>query len=209
VSGKRVARRLAHGEHRAEKAAARLSLSRTVRRIGAVTEVADQPPLIAVSAATIVAGALLRRPALLRTGSRMLASHLVATAIKGVLKAEIDRSRPRRALQDGRHTVGSGRGDADPAFNSFPSGHTAGAVAVAEAVAGERPQAAGAARLAAGLVGAAQLPRGKHYLSDVAAGWIIGWASERIAAAAIGRIERWAAARRSPTPEEEAAAHPS
>ncbi len=48
--------------------------------LGTASEVADQPPLIGLSLATMAAGAALRRPRLLRAGVRMLASELVATA---------------------------------------------------------------------------------------------------------------------------------
>ena len=163
-----------------------------VRLAGKASEAADQPPLIALSAATILVGAVLRRPVVFRSGVRMLASHLVATGIKTALKNSIDRTRPSRALKDG-HRVGKGRGTGDTTLNSFPSGHTAGAVAVAQAVASESPAAAIPLQAAAVGVAALQPSRGQHYFSDVAAGAAIGWLSERLTDAALAAAEKgWA-----------------
>ncbi len=153
-----------------------------LRAAGKASELADQPPLIALSAATIVAGALLRHPAVLRTGARMLASHLIATGIKTVLKNGIDRTRPARAVEEGHH-IGKGDGADDSSLNSFPSGHTAGAVAVAQAVAAESTIAGLPLQAAAVGVAALQPSRGRHYVSDVVAGAAIGWASERLGSA--------------------------
>ncbi len=164
--------------------AARRDDGMLIRAAGAATEVADQPPLIALSAATILVGAVLRRPAVVRSGVRMLASHLIATGTKTLMKNAIDRTRPARALKEGHH-VGKGTGADDPSLNSFPSGHTAGAVAVAQAVATESPAAALPLQAAAIGVAALQPSRGKHYLSDVVAGAAIGWAAERVARAVL------------------------
>jgi membrane-associated phospholipid phosphatase len=102
---------------------------------------------------------------------------------------------------------GSGTKDTDR--NAFPSGHTAGAVAVAQAVAHEAPGAAGSLRLAAGAAGALQVPRGAHYLTDVIAGAAVGWLAERIAGVAMKRVEGVRTAVVQRRAEEEAAAHPS
>ncbi|GAA3707942.1 hypothetical protein GCM10022268_16620 [Sphingomonas cynarae] len=153
-----------------------------MRAAGKASELADQPPLIALSTATMVAGMVLRHPAVLRAGTRMLASHLIATGIKTVLKSGIDRTRPARAVKEG-HRIGKGDGADDSSLNSFPSGHTAGAVAVAQAVAHESTAAGLPLQAAAIGVAAMQPRRGKHYVSDVVAGAAIGWASERAAGA--------------------------
>ena len=163
-----------------------------VRIVGAASEAADQPPLIALCLATATAGAALRRPNLLRAGLRMLASEVVATGVKSVIKRHVNRTRPHKMLRDGRyslHTDGKGSKDEGP-WNSFPSGHTAGAVAVARAVTREYPAAMPAAGLAAILVALVQLPRGKHFASDVLAGAVIGWASEAMVNVAMRRATR-------------------
>jgi dimethylhistidine N-methyltransferase len=50
-----------------------------IAAVGKASEIADQPPLLALTAATALAGLVLRRPTLLRAGLRMLASEIVAT----------------------------------------------------------------------------------------------------------------------------------
>jgi membrane-associated phospholipid phosphatase len=153
-----------------------------VRALGAAGEIADQPPLIAIGVVTSVAGAAARNPRLLRAGLRMLASELVATGAKALIKHHIARTRPGTMRKQGRyalHVDGKGKKDDGP-WNSFPSGHTAGAVAVTRALAREYPAAAPA--LAAGATGVAlaQLPTGAHFPSDVAAGAALGLASEAL-----------------------------
>jgi len=196
-AAKAVAKQDVQGTHRATRS----HDGPVLRAAGKASELADQPPLIALSTATMVAGALLRHPAVLRAGTRMLASHLIATGIKTVLKNGIDRTRPARAVKDGHH-IGKGNGSGDTSLNSFPSGHTAGAVAVAQAVAHESTVAGLPLQAAAIGVAALQPSRGKHYVSDVVAGAAIGWASERVAGAllriagagASAALARWRAA---------------
>lgn len=163
-----------------------------LRVAGAASEAADQPPLIALCVATVAAGAVLRHPRLLRAGLRMLASEGVATGVKSVIKRHVNRTRPHKMLRDGRyslHTDGKGSKNEGP-WNSFPSGHTAGAVAVARAATREYAAAVPAAGLAATLVALVQLPRGRHFASDVLAGAVIGWASEAVVNAAMRRATR-------------------
>ena len=205
---KAAAKKLAAKEHQHTGAAAKLRNSGPVRVLEPVAKAADQPPLLALGAGTLALGAMLRNPALTRTGARMLASHLVATALKTVVKGAVDRTRPAVAERTG-HRLEQGSGTQDSELNAFPSGHTAGAVAVAEAVAHEAPAAALPVRALAGTAAALQLPRGAHYVSDVIAGAAIGWIGERIARAASDAVEKLAEDRTVRRAEEEAAAHPS
>lgn len=186
--GKRAAKKAAEADRKVTHQAARRDDGPVLRAAGKLTELADQPPLIALSAGTILVGLLSRRGPLARTGVRMLTGHLLATGVKTVLKSGIDRTRPARALEEGHH-LGKGDGADDPSLNSFPSGHTAGAVAVAEAIAAGHRRAAIPARLAAAGVAALQPSRGKHYVSDVLAGAVIGLAAERLARAILDRAE--------------------
>ncbi|MCP3734900.1 phosphatase PAP2 family protein [Sphingomonas sp. RP10(2022)] len=158
-----------------------------VRIAGFLGEAADQPQLIAASIGTIAIGLIGRRPDLVRGGARMLAAHLVATATKATIKHTIDRARPAKALADGKTQFHRGDSD-DHALNSFPSGHTAGAVAVARAASREIDGAAGPAALGVGAVAAIQPVAGNHYLSDVIVGGAIGWAAEALVDAVFDRI---------------------
>ncbi|TCD04793.1 phosphatase PAP2 family protein [Erythrobacteraceae bacterium CFH 75059] len=148
-----------------------------IRVLGTMSEVADQPPLIAICAATLAAGLATGRPKLARTGARMLAAHLLATGMKAVIKKSVDRTRPHLLVEENRYESGKGQRNEGP-YNSFPSGHTAGAVAVARAVAHEYPAAAPAAGALATAIALVQIPRCAHYVSDITAGAIIGWIAE-------------------------------
>lgn len=153
--------------------------SRTVRALGQASEAADQPPLIALSVATAIAGVLTRRPRLARTGLRMLASHLLATQAKSFVKHRVDRTRPFVMLGGDGYHARKGSSE-EKGENSFPSGHTAGAVAVARAVAAEYPGSRPLGYTAAAAAGAIQVPRGTHYVSDVIVGAAIGLAAEAL-----------------------------
>ena len=161
-----------------------------VRLLGAVSEIADQPPLIALSAGTMLVGLFTRNPRLAQAGGRALAAELVATAIKGAIKRRIDRTRPHVVLDGGAYTMEPGDSAAGE-ITSFPSGHTAGAVAVARAVARTYPDRAAAAYGAAAAAAVIQVPRAKHYPSDVAAGVVIGLAADWL----VARSERLLATR--------------
>lgn len=157
------------------------------RILAALAELGDQPPLIALSAGVLAAGLAGGDRKLVRTGLRMLAAHALATAIKGFVKDEVDRTRPGEALGDSRYKLEPGHSRAGK-MRSMPSGHSAGLAAVARAVAREYP-AAVPAGVAAAAIAAAQLPSGNHFASDVAVGVGIGVASEAALAALMGPPE--------------------
>ncbi|WP_367890212.1 phosphatase PAP2 family protein [Sphingomonas zeae] len=118
----------------------------------------------------------------------MLAAHTLATWAKSGIKAVINRRRPKDG-DDPRVRQGDSDRHED---NSFPSGHSAGAVAVGEAIARAYPDHAVAARSVALSVSAVQVPRGTHYAGDVLAGIAIGLIAERVSDAAIDLAVRWA-----------------
>ncbi|WP_116090776.1 phosphatase PAP2 family protein [Sphingomonas crusticola] len=163
-----------------------------VRAAGKASELADQPPLITICAITFAAGLILGNGRLARAGGRMLAAELLATEIKSAVKHRIDRTRPFVRANGGRYKAEKGHAHAS-ALNSFPSGHTAGAVAVARAYAREYPERAATAYGIAAATGAIQIPRGKHYPSDVLAGLAVGLVAEAgvyLAERLIGRIAK-------------------
>lgn len=148
-----------------------------VRAIGWVSELGDQPPMRAVSAATFALGAVTGSPRLMRAGIRMITAHTLATAAKDFVKQRVDRSRPNARSGTDGHNPSKGR-DTSKAETSFPSGHSAGAIAVAQAYAREFPEHKAAALAGAGAIALAQIPRCAHYPTDVGAGLAIGLASE-------------------------------
>ena len=160
-----------------------------VKATGFLAEVADQPQLIATSIGTLVIGLIARRPDLTRGGARMLAAHFAATMAKSAIKHSVDRTRPAPAIEKGRARFEPGNSE-DHEETSFPSGHTAGAVAVAGALAKDAPVVGATAYALAGGVAAMQLPRGKHYLLDTIAGAAVGFVAQRAASAAVRVAER-------------------
>ncbi|WP_294392463.1 phosphatase PAP2 family protein [uncultured Sphingomonas sp.] len=155
-----------------------------VQALAAIGKIGDQPPLLALSGAVMAAGLLRRDVKLARTGARMTLAHVLATAAKTVGKNNLDRTRPREHLEHGNYRMERGRSH-DPALRSFPSGHTAGAVALGRAVAREYPNHAVAAQAAAGAIGVLQVPRRAHFPTDVLAGAVIGLAAEALVAGAV------------------------
>lgn len=172
--------------------AAEVSDHPAVQALGAASEMADQPPLIALSVATLAAGLLLRRPSIALAGARMIATHALATGIKTVIKRRVDRTRPHVLSQEGQYLVRKGESE-DSRYNSFPSGHTAGAVAVAEAVARTIPRATWPARAWAAAIAAIQIPRCAHYPSDLAVGALIGVGADRLVRIAEAGLRRMVA----------------
>jgi membrane-associated phospholipid phosphatase len=148
-----------------------------VRALGAVSEVADQPQLITACTATAAYGLLSGNERLASTGLRMLAAELVATKLKGLIKHRVDRTRPNVVDAGKRYELQPGHEHASD-YNSFPSGHTAGAVGVARAIARGYPEHRLSAYSAAAAIAAIQIPRSKHYPTDLAAGAMIGLVAE-------------------------------
>ncbi len=182
------AKALVDADTEAGQAVAReLSDHPVVKVAGWLSEVADQPPTVAINLCVIATGLVSGNGRLTRTGARMLAAHGLATAVKAVMKHNIDRARPYLFASREAHRPTPGERDEGP-HNSFPSGHTAGAVAVARAVAREYPQAAGPAYAGAGAIAAIQIPRGKHFPIDVVVGAVIGWAAEAVVARAVATL---------------------
>lgn len=144
-----------------------------VRWAGWASEIADQPQLASLCGFTMLAGIATGRPSLAGTGLRMLLAHGLATAAKGWIKNRVRRSRPNVVIDGGRYDRDAGK-TKDPKERSFPSGHTAGAIAVAGVVAWRHPAMAAPALALAATASLVQLPRAKHYPSDLAAGALIG-----------------------------------
>ncbi|WP_294192410.1 phosphatase PAP2 family protein [uncultured Sphingomonas sp.] len=187
MSAKEKVRRAAVAEHRLIEPVLALQDGALVRALTPLSKLADETPLMLLSGVTLTAGLLLRRRGVTRVGARMFAAHLVANAAKTVLKGSVDRLRPNAVEHEPEIKPGSGTDD--KAANAFPSGHTAGAIAVAQAVAHEFPSVAAPARTVAMVASATQVPRGAHYLTDVLSGAVVGWASERVAGYVLDRLE--------------------
>jgi membrane-associated phospholipid phosphatase len=156
--------------------------------IATVGKLGDQPELRTLSAIVIAGGVLRANRRLLRTGIRMLLAHELATLGKNLIKEQIDRTRPHSADSSRDRAVKPGRKTAK-SETSFPSGHSAGATAVARAVGREYPEAQAPALAAATVVAALQVPRLNHYPTDVAAGMLLGVVSEAVASAVLPELD--------------------
>lgn len=152
------------------------------------SELGDQPQMLAISGGLLATGIVRRDRRMVRAGARMVAAHLIATAAKNFVKRRIDRTRPRSASGSDGHRMKPGRSDTKEE-TSFPSGHSAGAAAVARAFAREYPEYRGPALAAGGLIALAQIPRCAHYPTDVGAGIAIGLAAEAAVAAVMARAQ--------------------
>lgn len=159
-----------------------------VKTAGWISELADQPPLISICVATTVIGLFARNRRMTRAGATMLAAELLATQIKTSVKKRVDRTRPA-AVDDGRDYQMRSGSSRESEESSFPSGHTAGAVTVARAFARVYPDHRLAAYGSAAGIALIQIPRSKHYLSDLVAGAIVGVAAELAVDAVFGKRE--------------------
>lgn len=162
-----------------------------VKMIGTLSEIADQPQMRALCAGLIAIGAVANNPRLARAGLRMLVAHEAATAVKLLVKINVDRTRPR-SLGDGEAPHFRQGESSDKEESSFPSGHSAGAAATARAFGREYSEHRAAAYAGAGLIALAQIPRCAHYPTDVGVGVAIGLAAEAVTDLAMTRLFDWA-----------------
>jgi membrane-associated phospholipid phosphatase len=182
----------------ADEAAAEAALpyqgSPAMAALGHFASLGDQPPLRTLCAALIAAGLAGGDRRLAKAGLRMLAAHTLATFAKDFVKHRVDRTRPRSKGEEGKdHVPKPGRHTAKEE-TSFPSGHSAGAAAVARAFARDYPEYAAPAYAAAGALALAQIPRCAHYPTDVGAGLAIGVAADAVVDIGFRLVEE----RRSP-----------
>ena len=152
-----------------------------VRALSRIGKLGDQPELRIVSSGVVAAALVFGNSRLLRAGVRMLVAHELATALKDLVKNRVDRKRPRNARHKDEAKAKPGT-STEKGRTSFPSGHTAGAVAVAQAFAREFPEHRAPALAAAAVIGVAQVPKLAHYPTDIAAGSFVGATAEALLA---------------------------
>ena len=160
-----------------------------VATISWLSQAGDQVQLRLLAGGTVALGLVRRDSRMVAAGVRMLIAHEAATLMKDFVKRRVVRTRPRSVTGKSQRPR-KGR-DTRKEKSSFPSGHSAGAVAVAEALAGAYPRRANAARAAAAAVSLGRIPGCAHYPTDVAAGAAIGG----IAGAAVNLLWRLTARR--------------
>jgi membrane-associated phospholipid phosphatase len=148
-------------------------LAETVRHFG-------QPEVYGtVTAGLLLSGALAHNPRLTQMGTRIAGALAVAAGVSNSVKFVAGRSRPDNPLIDSDADdfgLFSGRA-------SWPSGHTAMAFAFATALGDElhQPVARYGLLAAATAVGWSRINDNRHWLSDVAAGAVLGVTSAKFA----------------------------
>jgi undecaprenyl-diphosphatase len=139
------------------------------RALSAVEEMAEGTKLWC-GAASVMAWAGGRRGR--KAAAAGLASVAVAQVVSnGVCKQLVDRRRPPREW------IPHDEVDDRPDSSSFPSGHTAAALAFTAAVIPAWPLAGALCAVPAAIVAVERVQSGAHYPSDVSAGAAIGLAS--------------------------------
>lgn len=161
--------------------------SKPVRALSWYSELGDQPQMLTLSGGVLALGLIRGEARMARAGARMIAAHLLATAAKNFVKRRIDRTRPPNVTPGKGHKPRPGRNESK-SETSFPSGHSAGAVAVARAFTREFPEHEAAALTGAGLIALAQIPRCAHYPTDVGAGIALGIAAEAAVNSAVNLV---------------------
>ena len=155
--------------------------------MGRLSNAADYSRLSITSAAALwLGGAQSGR----RAAAAGLASLLVTSAVANLLVKPFGRrSRPDRAAGE----APSAQQVRMPASRSFPSGHTACAVAFASGAGRVLPAASVPLHVLAAAVGYSRVHTGVHYPGDVVAGAVIGAVTADITVAALAdRIARLA-----------------
>jgi membrane-associated phospholipid phosphatase len=132
-----------------------------------------------VTAGILTAGLVTHNPRLIRTGTRIAGALAVAGGVANGLKMVAGRGRPDNPFLDedpDDFALFSGHA-------SWPSGHTAMAFAFATALGDElhQPVARYGLLAAATAVGWSRINDNRHWLSDVAAGAVIGYTSAKFA----------------------------
>ncbi|MET9566893.1 MULTISPECIES: phosphatase PAP2 family protein [Streptomyces] len=153
------------------------------RTLSAVEEAAESTKLWCGAAAVMAAaGGWRGRTAATAGVSAMALAQLVSN---GLCKQLVDRERPPE--QWFPHDEAKDR----PESSSFPSGHTAAAVAFTAATASVWPAAGAVCAVPAALVAVERVQSGAHYPSDVAAGAAIGLAVAILVRRAPRLVLRW------------------
>lgn len=170
-------------DRRVRKAVLPYRQTAPVKFLSWFSELGDQPQMRILAGGVLAFGVFRAEPRLIRAGLRMFIAHETATWAKSVVKHRVIRLRPRSAESDGDQEPRTGH-DMSKEKSSFPSGHSAGAIASARAFSAELPEYRPLALAVAAIVAAAQIPRCAHYPTDVVAGLAVGTFAEMTVAAA-------------------------
>jgi len=131
--------------------------------------------LIPLSLAVYLLGRFLRKDPLILAGRESLYAVLLSGGLVQVLKAVFERPRPSHTEGFVLHAITHPSFfDLTGKFNSFPSGHTTTAFALAAALGARFPRLRLPLLAFAGLVALSRIGLGSHYPSDIAGGAVLG-----------------------------------
>jgi membrane-associated phospholipid phosphatase len=156
-------------DHSAEKFVADHASASSDRVAKAVQNLGGAPSVL-IAGGTYLAGVALKDPEVRATGiDTMVTMGLAQILVALPLKVAVGRSRPN--ADKGTHDFHPFNGG-----QSFPSGHTTQAFALASVISehADRPWVSGLSYGLAGLVGLARVEQREHFMSDVVAGGLIG-----------------------------------
>ncbi len=154
-----------------------------VRRTAAFFRELGDPGTVVLSLGAYGTGVLLHNRTVADVGLHATGAIVTSAVLTSVLKGAFGRARPYAVGDSMPGSFGLGRGfRGGGAYQSFPSGHTTAAFAVAAVLAGESRHRwprharyiAPIAYAAAALVGASRVYNDKHWLSDVMLGAGVG-----------------------------------
>ncbi len=120
---------------------------------------------------------------LVRAGLVAVPALIASGLIARVFKILIGRARPDTVVDGLGHWAPS----FSAAFNSFPSGHATSAFTLAAVLVAVLPSWRGALYASAAVIAFSRVAVDAHFLSDVVAGGLLGWATGRLA---MGLAER-------------------
>lgn len=126
--------------------------------------------LLIVNAVLLAAGYALGRAGLKRAGWETLMAHLLAGGLNTALKHVVGRGRPKFLHGDRSEFVPFG----GAGWDSFPSGHSMATFAVTTVLAVRFPKLRWLMHLVASAVSVSRLFRASHFLTDIAAGAVLG-----------------------------------
>ncbi|MGW7455777.1 phosphatase PAP2 family protein [Streptomyces sp. NPDC054787] len=171
----RIPASVRHGDHRLTRQMTAWDPAWARRLLPPVEEAAEHTKLWWAAAVIMAAaGGWRGRKAATAGITAMAAAELLSN---GIAKQLVERRRPPKEW------VPHDEAEDRPDSSSFPSGHTAAAVAFSAAVAPTWPLAGAACALPAALVAVQRVHSGAHYSSDVAAGAAIGLVAAALARA--------------------------
>jgi undecaprenyl-diphosphatase len=154
----------------------------TIEDVANVYAAISEPLFIALCAVLVIAGLVLRRPALAVTGALAVGAAGLALLVGHIISLGVDRPRPFVAHADRIHVFLHHAADA-----GFPSDHATAAFAIAGVVAIRLGRRWWPVLAAAVLLAVARVMLGLHYPADVIAGAGIGLLAAFLVCAVVRR----------------------